>query len=100
MPRGSEPAKRRPVIVVQRDELNASALQTVMVITSNLKRARAVGNVLLAKQQTGLKMDTVALASQVETVDKSFVDAGETTLDPRTMERIDSALALTLSLRQ
>lgn len=42
-PRGSELAKRRPVVIVQEDSLTRSRLQTVMMvpITSNLKRAAA-----------------------------------------------------------
>jgi mRNA interferase MazF len=50
-PRGSEPAKRRPVIIVQEDALTRSRLQTVMVvpITSNLKRGAAPRNNVLAR---------------------------------------------------
>ena len=44
-PRGSEPGYRHPVLVLQRDEVNASRINTVVVclLTSNtaLRRPRA-----------------------------------------------------------
>lgn len=99
-PRGSEPGLRRPVVIVQRDEINDSRLQTVMVVpvTSNLRRATALGNVLLSKRQAKLMVDSVALACQVETLDKVFLDERITRLDPTTMQRIDDALKLNLHL--
>ncbi len=48
-PAGSEPAKRRPVLVVQADSFNASRINTVLaaVVTSNQRLAAAPGNVAL-----------------------------------------------------
>lgn len=99
-PRGSEPGKRRPVVVVQDDRLNASRLNTVMVVplTSNLKRAAALGNVPLSKQQTKLGVDSVALACQVETLDRVFLDRLVSRLDAATMRGLDAALRLNLTL--
>jgi mRNA interferase MazF len=99
-PRGSEPAKRRPVIVVQEDSLTRSRLQTVMVvpITSNLKRASAPGNVMLARSHSKLRAESVALACQVLTLDKQFLTQRIATLPRSTMERIDAGLRLTLAL--
>ena len=58
-PRGSEPGLRRPVLIIQDDLLTQSALATLMVVplTSNIRRALAVGNVLLPAKQTGLAKD-------------------------------------------
>ena len=71
-PRGSEPAYRHPALVLQRDEVNRSALATVVVcvLTSNKALAKAPGNTLLSKRATGLPRDSVANASQVATVNK------------------------------
>jgi mRNA interferase MazF len=71
-PRGSEPGKRRPALIVQDDSLSRSRLRTVMVIpvTSNLRRAAAPGNVMLARSHSGLRVESVALACQVLTIDK------------------------------
>lgn len=98
--RGSEPAYRRPVVIVQENALTQSRLQTVMVIplTTNLKRAHAPGNVLLSRRQTSLRSDSVALGCQVITLDKSFFAEQATTLHEGAMAKIDAALKVTLAL--
>ena len=72
-PTGSEPGYRRPVIVVQGDPLNRSRIATVVcvVVTSNLKWAKAPGNVRLSTQESGLPRDSVANVSQIVTLDRS-----------------------------
>lgn len=99
-PRGSEPAKRRPVIIVQDDSLTRSRLQTVMVIpvTSNLKRAAAPGNVVLARSHSKLRVESVALACQVITIDKAFLTEMVAMLPKSTMSHLDAGLRLTLAL--
>ena len=71
-PAGSEPGFRRPVVVVQGDAFNASALRTVVcvVLTSNLTWGDAPGNVLLAARATGLPKPSVANVSQLVTLDR------------------------------
>lgn len=75
-PVGSEPGFRRPVIVVQGDALNRSALATVVCVplTSQLKWAEAAGNVQLSARETGLKKPSVANASQIITLDRTVLD--------------------------
>jgi mRNA interferase MazF len=99
-PRGSEPGDRRPVLIVQDDHLTASALSTVMVVplTTNLRRAAAVGNVPLSRQDTGLARESVALVCQVMTLDKAFLDVPARRLPARIMRSVDVGLRLTLSL--
>jgi mRNA interferase MazF len=99
-PRGSEPGKRRPVVVVQHNALTASRLQTVIVvpITSNIKRATAPGNVLLSKSQSKLNIEGVALCCQVLAIDKVFMTNLVSHLPASAMSRIDDALKLTLAL--
>lgn len=72
-PRGSKPAFRRPVVVIQGDGLNHSRLATVVCValTSNLKWAAAPGSVLLSESATGLPRESVANASQIVTLDKA-----------------------------
>lgn len=69
---GSEPGFRRPVVVVQGDAFNRSAIQTVVCValTSNLRWATAPGNVALSARMTRLRRDSVANVSQVVTLDK------------------------------
>lgn len=74
-PVGSEPGFRRPVIVVQGDSFNRSALRTVVAVplTSNLRWAAAPGNVRLSARATGLPRDSVANVSQLVALDRSIL---------------------------
>ena len=70
---GSSPAERHPCVVVQNDVFNRSAIATsvVCLITSNLTRAKAPGNVLLTKGEANLPKASVVNVSQILTVDKA-----------------------------
>jgi mRNA interferase MazF len=59
--------------VVQNDVFNHSAIATsvVCMITSNLSRANAPGNVLLEKGEANLPKPSVVNISQILTVDKA-----------------------------
>ncbi len=72
-PKGSEPGFRHPHVVVQNDVFNASRINTVVVcaLTTNLKWAKAPGNVTLNKGEANLSKKSVVNISQVATVDKS-----------------------------
>ena len=76
-PSGSGPGYRHPHVVVQNNVFNRSRINTVIVcvLTSNLKRALAPGNVLLEKGEANLPKQSVMNVSQVFTVDKR--DLGE-----------------------
>jgi mRNA interferase MazF len=71
-PSGSEPGFRRPIVVVQGDAFNRSAIRTVLTValTSNIRWADAPGNVRLSARATGLPRESVANVSQVVTLDK------------------------------
>ena len=72
-PYGSEPGKRRPVLIIQNDVINRSNIRTIIcaVITSNINHAQVPGNILLEKSITGLDKTSVANFSQIFTVDKA-----------------------------
>ncbi|MEG3838744.1 type II toxin-antitoxin system PemK/MazF family toxin [Microcoleus sp. herbarium14] len=74
-PIGSEPGYIRPYVVIQNDVLNSSQIRTVIVcaLTTNLRRARAIGNVLLEAGEADLAEQSVVNVSQVFTVDKALL---------------------------
>jgi len=74
-PVGSGPGFRRPVLVVQGDALNRSALATVVCVplTSQLKWAGAAGNVLLSPRETRLGKPSVANVSQIVALDRQVL---------------------------
>ena len=61
--------------MIQGDALNRSRIATVVCIplTSNLKWAKAPGNVRLTAAQTGLTKDSVANVSAIVTIDKGML---------------------------
>jgi mRNA interferase MazF len=99
-PIGSEPGYRHPGLVIQRDEVNASRINTVVicVLTSNTALAPAPGNTLLSKRRTKLRRDSVANASQIVTVNKSDLHQRIGMLPESLMERVDSGLRWFLHL--
>ncbi len=97
-PIGSEPGYRRPVVVVQGNSFNASALRTVVcvVLTSNLKWADAPGNVLLAARTTGLGRPSVANVSQLVTLDRSALTERAGRLSASNLELVLSGIDIVL----
>ncbi len=74
-PVGSGPGYRRPVLVVQGDAFNRSAIGTVVCVplTSNLTWAGAPGNLLLKPKDSGLPKDSVANVSQLVSLDRGLL---------------------------
>jgi len=68
----SGPAGKRPAVVIQNDLLNRSHIRTTVValLTSKLKLAEVPGNVRLNKGAGNLPRASVAVVSQMATVDK------------------------------
>ena len=77
---------------------NRGAIETVVVcvITSNLKRAKAPGNVLLPKGEANLPKKSVVNISQIFTVDKACLHNLIGSLSPeRLAEVLDGVRLLT-----
>lgn len=99
-PVGSEPGYRRPVVVVSSDRFNASRIATVIVaaITSNLRLAKAPGNIELDQGAAGLTKPSVINVSQILVVNKDRLTDRCGTLGLMTIRRIDNGLRLVLGL--
>ena len=93
-PRGSEPAKRRPVLVIQADAFNRSAINTVIcaVITTNQRYAGSPANLLLEKAVSKLPSASVVNFSQILTVDKSYFISMVSMLPKPLLEKIDECI--------
>ena len=99
-PSGSEPGYRHPVLILQRDEANASRINTVVVclLTSNTVLARAPGNTLLPRRRTGLRRDSVANASQIATLNKAELEELVGAVPRDLMDEVDQGLRWFLHL--
>jgi mRNA interferase MazF len=99
-PRGSKPAKRRPVLVIQSDPYNASRLNTTLaaVISSNTGLAAMPGNVFLPAASTGLPKDSVVNVTALVTLDKTDLDPAVGQLPLSLLHDVDHGLRRVLSL--
>jgi mRNA interferase MazF len=101
--RGSEADKLRPAVIVSNDAANSTAKQlgrgvvTVVPVSSNLRRVYPF-QVLLPADETGLRVDSKALAEQVRSVDAHRLAKHVATVPLHLMDAIDDALRLHLAL--
>lgn len=89
-PNGSEPGHTHPSVVIQNNLYNHSQISSVIVcsLTSNVKRAKVPGNVLLEQDEANLPKQSVVLVSQIYTVDKLQLREFIGTLSKRRMRQI------------
>jgi mRNA interferase MazF len=99
-PAASAPGGTRPVLVIQSNAFNRSAIRTVVVaaITTNLRLADAPGNVALGAKEAGLPKPSVVNVSQILTLDRTFLRSRSGRLKPASLEAVDRGLHLVLSL--
>ncbi len=86
----------RPYVVIQNNVLNHSQIRTVIVcaLTSNLRRAKAIGNVLLEVGEADLSEQSVVNVSQVFTVDKALLIEKIGSLSRQRMQQILAGLTI------
>jgi mRNA interferase MazF len=100
-PAGSEPGYRHPHVVIQNNVFNRSRINTVIVcaLTSNVRRAKAPGNVLLDKGEASLPKQSVVNVSQIFTVDKRDLGERIGTLSQGRVRQILDGIRLVLEPR-
>lgn len=99
-PVGSGPGYKRPVLIIQSNEFNESKINTIIavVITSNTRLAAAPGNVLLSSHKSKLPKESVINASQIITIDKSYLTEKVHILSSSIIAQVDEGLKLVLKL--
>jgi mRNA interferase MazF len=100
-PAGSEPGYRHPHVVIQSNLFNRSRINTVVVcaLTSNLRRARSPGNVLLEEGEANLPKQSVVMVTQIFTLDKRDLDEWIGTLSRRRVRQILEGIHLVMEPR-
>ncbi len=98
---GSGPGYRRPMLVVQSDEFNASAIRTSVcaTITSNMRLAAAPGNVRISRRLSRLPNDSVVNVSQLVTLDKSLLTEKVSRLPAESLREVEAGIKLVLELQ-
>jgi mRNA interferase MazF len=99
---GSAPRYDRPYLVVQNDVFNRSRIHTVVVcaLTSNLRRARDPGNVLLFPGEADLPEQSVVNVSQIVTVDKEQLRERIGTLSRERLQEVLRGINILLEPRE
>jgi mRNA interferase MazF len=97
--RGSEQAGIRPVILVQRQNLERFTRTVVVIpVTTNLRRAQVPGTMLIPAGEGGLSQESVALCYQIVVIDKQRLQRQLGTLSAIYLQRLGDALRYTLDL--
>ncbi|MBR0100040.1 MAG: type II toxin-antitoxin system PemK/MazF family toxin [Treponema sp.] len=91
---GSMTLGRRPAVIVQNDNFNASQIATTIVIplTTNTLLAEHKDNILLPKKISKLSKDSVVLTPQIGAVDKECLVEKVSKLSPLVMLEISHAI--------
>ena len=96
---GSEQGGMRPVLIVQNDTGNKHSPTVIAAaITSRIGKARLPTHIELSANAVGLNKDSVVLLEQIRTLDKSRLKEFMGRLDDKTMNAVDSAIAVSFGL--
>jgi mRNA interferase MazF len=99
-PKGSRPAKRRPVLIVSDDLYNSSKLATAaaVTLTGTLRLGDIPGNAHIVKGEAGMTREPVGNVAALVTLDKTKFDRRTGRVRPPTLERIDDGRREVLGL--
>ena len=99
-PSGSAPAFERPCIVISANEFNDSRISTVVVaaLTTNLHWEHAPGNFRVPARRSGLSKPSVALLTQLATLDKRHLRLRAGRLSDELWPKLDEGLRMVLGL--
>lgn len=96
---GSEQGGIRPVLVVQNDIGNQYSPTTiVLAITSQINKAKMPTHVEIKSSECGLERDSVILAEQIRTIDKSRLKKRIAFLEDSLMDKVAHAIKISLGL--
>ena len=100
-PMASGPGYRRPMLVVQSDEFNESAIRTSVcaTITSNMRLAAAPVNVRISRRVSRLPNDSVVNVSQLITLEKSLWTEKVSRLPAESLREVEAGIKLVLALQ-
>ena len=95
--KGSEQGGIRPVVVVQNDKGNRYS-KTIIVAPISKKMSKTPIPTHVIFSNSALSYVSMILCEQLRTIDKSRLGQWICTLDKKTMEKIDHAIMVSLSL--
>ena len=99
---GSEIKKTRPAVILQNNISNTYSPTTIVAaITSHKKeKKRYPTEVFIESKEAHLENDSRILLNQIQTIDKARLIKKIGTVKSKTLEKIDSALMISLELTE
>ena len=100
LPYGSEPAYKRPVLIIQNDFFNNSKINTTVIVplTTNSLYAEAPGNVFLYKDESRLSKDSVIVISQIKVIDKRRLIERISKINSAIMDEVENNVMFVLGI--
>lgn len=97
--KGSEQGGTRPALIVQNNIGNQYSSTTIIApLTSKIYQKEYPMNVFVSKEDSGLEKDSIILLNQIRTIDKTRIGKRMGILDNATMDKVNGALKISLSL--
>ena len=97
--KGSEQGGVRPVLIIQNDISNKhSPVTIVAAITSKIFEKEYSTNIFISKDESGLDKDSTIMLNQIRTIDSVRLIKKIGLLDNFTMNKVDRAIKVSLSL--
>lgn len=98
---GSEQGGIRPVLIIQNDTGNRHSPTVIAAaITSRVNKTRLPTHIELSSGNYGLSKKSVVLLEQVRTLDKRRLRERMGRVDGKTMDEIDTAIAVSFGLQR
>ncbi len=97
---GSEQGGIRPVIIIQNDLGNQHGTTVIVAaLTAQSKKPSMPTHVAILQGEGGLWRDSMVLAEQVRTLEKTRLIRLLGTVSPEVMERVNHALSVSLAMQ-
>lgn len=96
---GSEQAGIRPVLIVQNNIGNKYSPTVIVLPITSRQKSKLPTHIAMKGDKYGLPKDSIILAEQIRTLDKSRLGSKIGKLDKATMEKVRDALKINFNLR-
>ncbi|MCP4359049.1 MAG: type II toxin-antitoxin system PemK/MazF family toxin [Chloroflexi bacterium] len=96
--RGSEQGKRRPALVLQNDIGNRHSPTIIVAAIKTGDHTRFPTNVTIKASEGGLRNNSIILLNQILTIDKSRLGRYWGHAAPKTMQKVNKAIKISLGL--
>ncbi len=96
--RGSEQGKLRPALVIQNDIGNLHSPTIIVAPITSGDDAKFRVNIAIKTPEGGLTNNSIILLNQIRTVDRSRFGRYWGHITPKTMQKVDEAIKISLGL--